>query len=130
MEIITRAYELVSSGGYASLFDLTLLFIGHLIGDVLLQMNRLSKLKRKHLWALGLHVLMWSGSICLVLLYLKLFAVWKMLFLFASHFFIDWIKPLFKPSPGDLRRLTLVDTVDQLIHFISLGVVYFLKIIC
>ena len=126
MEIMTHVRELLSNTGYASLFDLTLLFIGHLIGDVLLQMNRLSKLKRKHLWALGLHVLMWSGVICLVLFYLKLFAVWKMLFLFTSHFFIDWIKPLFKPTPGDLRRLTIVDTVDQLLHFISLGVVYFL----
>ena len=126
MEIITRASEIFSSGGYAVFFNLTLLFIGHLIGDVLLQMNRLSKLKRKHLWALGLHVLMWSSIICLVLLYLKLFAVWKMLFLFTSHLFIDWVKPFFKPSPGDLRRLTLVDTVDQLLHFTTLGVVYFL----
>ena len=126
MEIITGTNEIFADGGYTMLFHLALIFAGHIIGDVLLQMNRLSKLKRKHLWALGLHVLIWSGVICLVLLYLKIFAVWKMIFLFVTHFFIDWLKPLFKPSPGDFRRLTIVDVVDQLLHFITLGAVYFL----
>ena len=126
MEILACANEIFSGGKYTILLHLALIFAGHIIGDVFLQMNRLSKLKRKHLWALGLHVIMWSGVICLVLLYLKIFAVWKMLFLFITHFFIDWLKALFKPSPGDLRRLSIVDTVDQLLHFITLGVVYFL----
>ena len=124
MEIIDN--QVFPHWGFSVLYNLTLLFAGHIIGDVLLQMNRLSKLKRKHLWALGLHVLLWSGSICLVLLYLKIFAVWKMLFLFTSHFFIDWLKSLFKASPGDLKRLSVVDIIDQFLHFITLGVVYFL----
>jgi|OM-RGC.v1.027569215 hypothetical protein len=124
VEIITGSNE-AAHAALTILFHLSLIFAGHVAGDVLLQMNRLSKLKRKHLWALGLHVFLWTAMICFVLLYLKIFAFWKMLFLYITHFIIDWLKSFFKPTPGSLGGLTKVDVVDQLLHLATLGLVYF-----
>ncbi|WP_066640250.1 DUF3307 domain-containing protein [Desulfolucanica intricata] len=107
------------------LYQFALIFFGHILGDVFLQMNALSKLKRKSLCALALHVVIWTGIISIILIHLKLFAYWKVFFLFTTHFLIDWLKgTFFKPSPGDLRTLTFIDVVDQFLHFITLLTVF------
>lgn len=97
-----------------------LLLAGHICGDYLLQLNNLARYKRKNLLVLGLHALSWAVIISLVLFWAGFFAPWKLIFLFFSHYFIDWLK--IRLFPAELSKLHPVNIGDQLLHIFSISV--------
>lgn len=95
-----------------------LLIAGHIFGDYILQLTRLAKYKRKCLFVLGLHALSWALVISLVLYLADLFALWKLIFLFSSHFLIDWLK--IRLFPVSLPMLHPVNVGDQSLHLLTI----------
>lgn len=95
-----------------------LLIAGHIFGDYLLQLNKLAPYKRESLLVLGLHALSWALVISLVLYWAGFFALWKLVFLFISHYIIDWLK--IRLFPAALPKLHLVNVVDQSLHLATI----------
>lgn len=103
-----------------------LLIISHIIGDVLLQRNiilnkvfkgkELWNLKRQNVWYLVFHVILYTIPIGIALIYLKVFAVYKVLVVLISHFIIDYFKCYIIVYEYMTLRFFIVNLIDQLIH--------------
>ena len=104
-------------------FSLLLMSAGHVFADFILQLNRYAYLKRRYVLALVAHSLIWAIVLSLILNVLGLFLLWKLLFLFSTHFIIDWIK--IRLFPAFLPILHPVNAVDQMLHFTTILVVLF-----
>ncbi|MCG9969035.1 DUF3307 domain-containing protein [Pelotomaculum terephthalicicum JT] len=97
---------------------LLLLMAGHVFADFFLQLTRLAVYKRKKITALAAHAFSWALVISLVLMLTGFFSIWKLFFLFATHFVIDFLKiRLFSSS---LAKLHPVNITDQLLHIATI----------
>jgi len=104
---------------------LILLMAGHIFADFILQLTRLAAYKRKKVTALATHALSWALVISLALFFTGFFSIWKLFFLFATHFIIDFLKiRLFASS---LSKLHPVNIIDQILHITTILVVLFYK---
>lgn len=110
-----------------------LLFIAHIVGDVLLQKGivskgkNLSKLKRQNLIYMVLHVLLYSLSVSAILVYLQLFTMVKFIIIFISHYIIDYLKCYVFACKANSPQMLMCNIVDQLSHFIFLVIIANLK---
>jgi len=102
---------------------LLLLMTGHIFADFFLQLTRLAAYKRKKIMALAAHAFTWALVISLALILTGFFSIWKLYFLFVTHFVIDFLKiRLFTSS---LSKLHPVNIADQLLHLATILAVLF-----
>lgn len=103
-----------------------ILLFFHLVGDRILQRNfllerffkcnDLGKLKRQNIKFIGLHVILYTLSVTVAFLYLKLFSIYKLLIILGSHFLIDYIK-CYKITYQDYSlKYYISNLIDQLLH--------------
>lgn len=102
---------------------LPLLVVAHIFADFLLQQTRFAIYKRKNILVLAAHAITWAFFISLVLIVTGIFLPWNFIFLFASHFIIDWLKIRF--FDATLPILNPVNVADQLLHFLTILVVLY-----
>jgi len=95
---------------------------GHFFTEYYLQKTRLGIWKRKGLPGLILHALLWTGGVLPGLCIVGIFQPWKALFLFLTHCFIDYTK--MSLTDGKLPLLHPVNLIDQLLHFLTIIIVY------
>ncbi|MFL0194990.1 DUF3307 domain-containing protein [Clostridium sp. WILCCON 0269] len=103
-----------------------ILLFFHLVGDIILQRNfliekifkcnDLGKLKRQNKKFIVLHVILYTLSITVAFLYLKLFSVYRLLIIFASHFLIDYIKCYKIVYQDYSMKYYIVNFTDQSLH--------------
>lgn len=100
------------------LLVLFFLLAGHIFVDFFLQLTRLTIHKRTKILVLAAHAFSWAFVLSLILLLTGFFALWKLGFLFVTHFLIDWLKiRFFKAS---LSKLHPVNITDQLLHLLTI----------
>lgn len=102
---------------------LLLLFFLHHLADVSGQPSWLIRNKKKYLWAIHEHVMVWTGFISIGLFFLGLLTWWKIIFLYVLHFAIDWF--FYQLLPRFRRKEYWWVIPDQILHYIQLLVVYF-----
>ena len=96
----------------------------HSIGDMALQTTYIINNKQSKFMVLLAHSIIWAGCIGIALKYLNCYASWKMAFLIITHFLTDtWSVNKDTKHPGNWQK---VNTIDQIIHFIQLVIVYVL----
>ncbi len=95
---------------------------GHIFTEYTLQKTKLGIYKRKNFLGLLIHASLWSLAMCPGLGLLSLFAPWKVLFLFATHAMIDFIK--MRVATGKLKVFHPASIMDQLLHLLTLVIVY------
>jgi hypothetical protein len=103
--------------------SLLLLIFLHHVGDVWGQPSWLIKNKKKHIFAIYEHSIVWTGVVAVGLLVLDLLAPWKILFLLIGHFLIDYVKYQKVPDKTNYNWIY----PDQLLHYIQILIIYFIK---
>lgn len=98
------------------------LIFAHFLGDTSLQGDWQAANKRKHWWIMLSHCVVWSGCICIALVYLELFAYWKVSFLIIGH----WIADQWKGPRLGFPTKPLFGYIDQGWHMVQCLVVYIL----
>jgi hypothetical protein len=92
-----------------------ILYIINLILDYPLQGDFLATYKSKNNYVLYVHSMIWAGGLSLVLMYLGIFAIWKLLMLLIGHMLIDAWK-----CRGYYKKLHISDWnslyIDQGLH--------------
>ncbi len=95
---------------------------GHIFTEYTLQKTRLGIYKRKSIWGLIIHAFLWTVAMCPGLCLLDLFALWKALFLLATHAIIDYIK--MSKTIDKIKIFHPANVIDQLLHFLTVVIVY------
>ena len=103
-------------GGMAGL--VTAILVAHTAGDLLFRVHEWLRINQT-LFGYLLHVLIWAGSISIVLAVYKRFTVSKFIFLAVTHFIIDFNKVYliaFGRNEGYI--------IDQILHLITIILVF------
>jgi len=95
---------------------------GHVFTEYTLQKTQLGIYKRKKFLGLLIHAALWALAMCPGLGLLGLFALWKVLFLLATHAMIDFIK--MSITTGKRKFFHPANIIDQLLHFLTVIIVY------
>ena len=104
---------------------LILIFLHH-FGDVWGQPSWLIKAKSKHLWAIYEHCMVWTGLICMGLIYFDNFEPWKFVFLLFVHFIIDMFFYQILPQLRNKKKQYWYIYPDQALHYTQILVVFLL----
>lgn len=99
------------------MLNLLLIYFANLLGDYPLQGNFLATEKGKSNYILFVHSMIWTMCIVVVLLYLGLFAWWKLIMLLSGHCLMDWIKCHVLISKTKFALYT-----DQLFHIVQCAI--------
>jgi len=102
------------------MINLLALLFAHLLYDLHWQGPFIAEWKAKSWFLLGVHALTWALCIS-AMLYLGFggFALWKLVFLFVTHFGID----AWKARYTKLAPLGLALWIDQFLHLVTLCIV-------
>jgi len=99
------------------LFAFLVLFWLHFVADYPLQGEFLAKFKGSYDYLLFCHAVIWAGTISAGLVYLGLFAYWKVAMLLIGHFIIDMWKA---QKPDKVNALTKDLWIDQALHMVQI----------
>lgn len=98
---------------------LLILYVSNLILDYPLQGSFLAEYKSKNNYILFVHCAIWAFGLSVVLMYLVLFAWWKVAMLFFGHFIIDYWK-----CRGIYKKWNIKDWnslyIDQFLHVVQI----------
>lgn len=98
--------------------SLLILYVTNLILDYPLQGQFLAEYKAKNNYLLFVHCAIWAFGLSVVLMYLGLFAWWKVAMLLFGHIIIDYWK-----CRGLYKKWNISDWtslyIDQFCHFIQ-----------
>lgn len=112
-----------------------ILYFANLVFDYPFQGKLLAEYKQKSNYFLFVHCAIWGIGISLVLMFLGMFAWWKLLMLVAGHYVIDYWKcrGLYKKWPvkrsyddflGEIKEPIISDYgslyIDQFLHIIQI----------
>ena len=99
------------------------IFLGlHALADYPLQGDFLAQFKGKNWIAMIAHCLIWSFFIFAGLMFFNLNQVWHIPFLFIGHLLIDKWKC---SRSGNGKELGSDLLIDQLLHFVQIGICLF-----
>lgn len=94
---------------------LFILYVINLILDYPLQGDFLATYKSKNNYVLYVHSMIWAGGLSIVLMYLGIFAIWKLAMLLIGHMLIDAWK-----CRGYYKKMNISDWnslyIDQSLH--------------
>jgi len=100
------------------MLNLAILIWCHYLGDFPLQGDFLSSQKTNYKYILFVHGVIWTGTVCAGLIYIGLFAWWKVIFLLLGHCLVDnWKCQHPKTKELGMRHLLWI---DQLLHIIQI----------
>lgn len=107
------------------------LFVGHLIGDFLLQTNWMATQKSQYWVARLVHVIVYTLSVSTVALAIGVgLSTWGIVIIFGSHFIVDkrtiapwWVATVMQTTGKESGWLGLV--VDQVFHVLILALVLY-----
>lgn len=110
----------------------SILMIGHFIGDFLFQTSWIATYKATKWLTLIVHVLIYTVTITMLdLLTFHQLSIGGILFIFISHYLIDWtslagwwMNTVLQTSPKSFPWLKIV--IDQIFHFIVLAIALYL----
>ena len=105
-----------------TLINFLILYFFNLLLDYPLQGDFLAKNKSNNNYVLFVHSAIWGIGLSLVLMYLGLFEWWKVIFLVAGHFIIDYWKCRGLYKDLDMKDLTAY-YYDQGIHILQVVLV-------
>mgnify|MGYP001037940233 CR=1 FL=1 len=112
------------------MLELFYIFIAHLVGDNLFSW-KLNQAKRRSLFYLGIHSLIYSLVVWLAL-YLfayPVFTLFSFILLLVSHFVIDYWKCYIVRTDGTLSLNNLTySIIDQILHIMILILILYLFI--
>lgn len=98
--------------------NLLILYLSNLILDYPLQGSFLAEYKQKNNYILFVHCAIWAFGLSAVLIFLGLFAWWKVIMLLVGHFVIDYWK-----CRGIYKKWNIKDWtslyIDQFLHVIQ-----------
>lgn len=92
------------------------MLLAHLLYDFHWQGSFIADNKGKRIFLLFIHALTWTMFVSLPLFYFNDFAIWKILFLFGTHFVCDYWK---SHQPRTEENFYLI-YIDQLVHLASI----------
>lgn len=92
------------------------MLLAHLLYDFHWQGPFIADNKGKRLFLLFVHAITWTMFVYLPLYYFGQPAIWKFVFLFATHFFCD----MWKSKQARTEENFKLIYIDQAIHFISI----------
>ncbi len=96
---------------------LYLMILAHLLYDFHWQGAFIADNKGKRIFLLFIHALTWTMFVSLPLFYFEMpLPIWKPLFLFVTHFFVDMWKA---KQPKDDAHFYLI-YIDQAIHLLTI----------
>lgn len=98
---------------------LWLLFLHHL-ADVALQPSWLIESKKKHLWAIYEHVVIYAGVLSLGLWWLQVFQPWMFLYFLIGHFVIDSFFYRVLPRVRNEEKQYWYVYPDQFFHYLQI----------
>lgn len=103
------------------------LLYAHLLADYPLQGEFLAKMKGKNFIALASHAAIWTGTICIALILLRIpYTTFDIFLLYAIHLLADYCKAKPIGFYKNLNPLGWGLFIDQMIHVLQLiYVVYF-----
>jgi len=100
--------------------DIIWLLFAHYIGDIALQSNWQAENKARYWYVMFSHCMIWTACISIALQFLGLLAIWKVLFLVAGHYLLDWWKSRKPKTPENWKYIY----PDQLGHLAQILIVY------
>ena len=98
--------------------SLLILYVANLILDYPLQGRFLAEYKTKNNYLLFVHCIIWAGGLSIVLMYLGLFAWWKVAMLLLGHIVIDYWKCREVYKKWNIKDWTAL-YIDQFGHFVQ-----------
>jgi len=90
------------------------------LGDMVFQTSFISRFKSKRWLLMVFHIIIWTGTVCLVLYFTGLLKVWHIIFLVVVHFVTDSWK---SRQPKDEKHFWYI-YIDQFVHFAQMVVVW------
>lgn len=97
------------------------LLVAHHIADVAMQPSWLIEAKKKHLWAIFEHVMIYAGVLSVVLYYFDSFEYWMFFYFLIGHFIIDSYFYRFLPWYLDIEKQYHWVYTDQALHYLQIG---------
>lgn len=98
--------------------ELMILYVANLILDYPLQGTFLAEYKAKNNYILFVHSAIWAFGLSVVLMFLGLFAWWKVIMLLVGHYAIDYWK-----CRGIYKKQNIKDWtslyIDQSLHIVQ-----------
>lgn len=112
---------------------LIVLFISHILGDILMQRNIIIKkiLKDRELWWLKrqskkyivFHVMLYILPVVLAFVYLNIFNLYRLMIVFVSHFIIDYVKCYKVKYEYMSKKFFVINVIDQFLHIAILFII-------
>lgn len=99
------------------------LLFAHFIGDIALQSSWQAENKGCYWYVMLSHCMIWTACISIALVYLGLYAPWKVGFLVLFHWLSDYLKSQVPKTPENWKWIY----PDQLFHLWQLGMVFLLN---
>jgi hypothetical protein len=101
------------------------LLFAHHLGDVAFQPSWLIEAKKKHLWAIFEHVMIYSGVLSFTLWFMGKFELWHFWYFLIGHFIIDAF--FYRVLPHLLKKDKQYHWVyyDQALHYLQIIILYF-----
>ena len=99
--------------------NILLLICAHAIADSSLQTDRMASLKGMVLRYMLSHCFVYAGIVSMMLMVIGRYEMWKLIWLFSTHFTIDQGLSYYKKDP---QKLGWIGWLDQGLHLLALGV--------
>lgn len=105
--------------------DLVYLLVAHHIADVWGQPSWLIENKKKHLWAIFEHVMIYAGVLSLTFWFLGIYEIWMFWYFLIGHFIIDSFFYRVLPIIRDEPKQYWYVYPDQLLHYLQIVFAFF-----
>lgn len=102
--------------------ELIVLLVAHHVADVWGQPGWLIEAKKRHLWAIYEHVMIYAGVLSLGLYWLGMFKLWHFFYFLIGHFIIDNIFYRVLPKIRREEKQYWYVYPDQALHYLQIVV--------
>lgn len=99
---------------------LFLLVYAHHMGDMVFQTSFMAKKKKESILAMLGHIVIYTGTVTMALLFLSMYAWWKPILLFFGHLLVDMWKSRIPKDEKHWNHLYY----DQAMHLIQILIIW------
>lgn len=104
------------------------LLFAHHLADVAFQPSWLIEAKKRHLWAIFEHVMIYSGVLSFTLYWMGLFQTWHFFYFLIGHFMIDSFFYRVLPALRNESKQYWYVYPDQALHYLQIIFLWFVVI--